>query len=711
MVYPQAMSDAPPQPLPPKKTTPDLGPLRPHLDWSSPGGPRATAFDDVYYSAADGLAEAETVFLQACQLEQRFCALGPGETFIIGELGFGSGLNVLAAWRMWRACGPPTGARLHCVSVEAAPLPADDMAKAHAHWPELADLSHRLIGALPPPVKGLHRVDFADDGVSLTLAILPVLDALAALDLQADAWFLDGFAPARNPDMWTDEVLRAVGAKTRPGGLVGTYTVAGAVRRGLAAAGFNVAKVKGFGTKRERLEAVRTHQAIPAPPTHQPAPASPSVTPRAASENRILFPRGTPETAPGSALIVGAGIAGACMAEALARRGLTVTVIDANPPAAGASGNPAGLIMPRLDLDDSPTARFHRAAFVAAMARYGSAGPALTPMPIHQIPLTGTEKDWCARAASSRALPADLCWRAAGGALAFAGAVASPADLVTQILDASGARRVLGEVAALAPDAGDRTQRADGRDGPAVIAARASDGSALATADIAIVCTGAALGRFDETQHLPISPSRGQLSWAWAKDPTHPIADHAITFGGYAAPHVFPDGRHGAVFGATYAKHHADDQPPGAPVPASAADDGANFEFLRQHAPDWANALDETSLSGRAALRATTPDRLPIVGPVIDENAYRDRFAGLKTGRKDWLDQPQKAHHASPTIHCHHPGLYVLGGLGSRGLVWAPLLAEALASDIMGEPRAIELTAAHALHPARFLVRALKRGV
>ncbi|MDB5462445.1 MAG: hypothetical protein JWP23_834, partial [Phenylobacterium sp.] len=278
------------------------------LAWSDDGQPRSRLYGDVYFSAEDGLAEARAVFLQGCGLPD---AWRGRRRFVVGELGFGTGLNVLALIDLWTRAGPPQG-RLHIFSVEAHPIAAKDARRALGRWPELTELTARLIAHWPGQARGLHRLEFPDLGVILDVAVAEVAGALEAWSGHADAWFLDGFAPARNPAMWREEVLALVAGRSAPGAVAATFTVAGAVRRGLAAAGFTVEKQPGFGRKRERLAA------------RLPGMGSDPVAAR-----RVA--------------IVGAGIAGAAAARAVRALGGEALVFDAEARGAGASGNPAAL--------------------------------------------------------------------------------------------------------------------------------------------------------------------------------------------------------------------------------------------------------------------------------------------------------------------------------------------------------------------------------
>src|SRR5579859_1811401 len=305
------------------------------LTWTDDGQPRSRLYDDVYFSAEDGLAEARAVFLQGCGLPDAWAAR---DRFTVAELGFGTSLNVLALIELWSRTRPP-GGRLHIFSVEAHPITADEARRALTGWPELSVLAARLTAQWPGQAKGPHRIEFPDLGVILDVAVGEVEDALAGWSGRADAWFLDGFAPARNPAMWRDEVLSLVAARSHAGAVAATFTVAGQVRRGLAAAGFEVARAPGFGRKRERLTA-----ALPGP------------APVAAATRQVA--------------IVGAGVGGAAAARAVRALGGEALVFDSEGRGAGASGNPAALVTPRLDAGLAEPARLFAQAFRRATALY-----------------------------------------------------------------------------------------------------------------------------------------------------------------------------------------------------------------------------------------------------------------------------------------------------------------------------------------------------
>lgn len=293
-------------------------------------------FGDVYASRGGALAQSRAVFLAGCGLPQRWQGR---RRFTVGELGFGTGLNMLAVLAEWARTRPP-GATLHLFSIEGFPLAKADAARALAAFSELADLAAQLLAHWPDGAQGLHRIDFPALGATLDLMIADVGPALAGWQGRADAWFLDGFSPAKNPGMWAPEILAGVGVRTAPGGVAATWSVAGFVRRGLAAAGFTVERLPGFTGKRERLEA------------RWPGEAADPATPRVA--------------------VVGAGIAGTALALALRDLGIEPDLFAQGPMA---SANPAALVSPRLAAGSATGAALHALAFRRAVERIARTAP------------------------------------------------------------------------------------------------------------------------------------------------------------------------------------------------------------------------------------------------------------------------------------------------------------------------------------------------
>jgi tRNA 5-methylaminomethyl-2-thiouridine biosynthesis bifunctional protein len=618
-------------------------PPEPDLDWSDPSAPRAAAFDDVYFSRRGGLAETEAVFLAGTGLPEGW---QNRDRFALCELGFGTGLNVLAVWRAWKLARN-AHAQLHISSVEAYPLAKADAARALAQFPEVAELAEQLLARWPVRAYGPQRLWFPEDGLSLTLHIGEAETVLGGMSGRFDAWFLDGFAPARNPQMWSPEMLRQIARLSAPGARVASFTVAGDVRRGLSAAGFTVEKKPGFGAKRERLEAVYGGE-------------------RAATQSASLYPYAPSH--PKRVVIVGAGIAGASAAQALTRRGVETIVLEAaRELGAGASGNPAALVMPRLDRG-GVLREFYLAAYLHAVTTYEALG-AFDACGVEQR--AGEDAEAFADLLADPPLPPD--WLAAlpsGAALHTRAGVVRPGAAIEAML--RGAQLMLeSPVVSL-------EQNGEGW------LLRAQDQRALLKADAVVIAGGAALAQFEPAAFLPIALSRGQVEWGEG-----PALTRALVQSNYLTPF-----EGGVLFGATFDKAET--------AEAVVADDASrlrNLEALAALAPEIAGSVNAKSLRSRASLRATTPDRAPIAGLLPDAEKWLAQYEPLAHGRRIETDMPPPA----------HAGVYVIGGLGARGFTLAPLLGEIIAAEMFSEPSLLPQFARDAIHPARFLHRALKR--
>jgi len=307
------------------------------LEWTQSGAPQSKRFQDIYFNPEQGLEESRFVFLQGCGLPQNWLKK---TTFTIAETGFGTGLNFLLTWAAWRS-SYRAGQRLHYVSVEQYPLTAQQIRKALDRWPEFSPMLDQLLSQYAVEEPGFHRFHFDQDGVTLSLLIGEVSLVLEELEASVDAWYLDGFAPSKNPQMWSPEVFREIARLSALESRLATFTAAGAVRRGLAEVGFEMRKAPGFGRKRERLLGHFKTQT---------------------QKSRIpLWYRWQQSQPNRLGRIMGAGVAGRCIQHAFARRGIAIELTDSNAPAA--SANPAANVMPRLDQDHGWPSRLLLSAF------------------------------------------------------------------------------------------------------------------------------------------------------------------------------------------------------------------------------------------------------------------------------------------------------------------------------------------------------------
>jgi tRNA 5-methylaminomethyl-2-thiouridine biosynthesis bifunctional protein len=610
--------------------------LHPELDWTADGAPHARRHGDVYFSAQDGLAETRAVFLKGCGLPEAWAGR---RQFTVAETGFGTGLNFLALWQLWRAHRPAPDAQLTFVSFEAYPLHREDARRALAAWPELAEFTSALAEQWPEPVRGTRSIAF-DDGVRLILHLGDIREALPQSLFKADAWFLDGFSPAKNEDMWDAWIYPEIAARSAPGARLGTFTVAGAVRRGLSAAGFDVSKVEGHGRKRERLEA-----RLMAP---QPQTAD-------------AFGLRSPAELPRRVAILGAGIAGATLAQGLAAVGMVPEVFDAAPgPARGASGNPLALLMPRLDAGDTAEAGLLLDAYLAARAAYRGL-PEAVETDVLQSPRNAAEAARFEKLLADPPLPLEDLEAMRGGSLLHKRAlILRPAALIARLLD--GAACHYGAT----PQVSIENCSVNGRTFDAIILANGMDAAALAP-------------------NLPLEARLGQVDFVKTNVE---VPAFALASGSYA----LALGRE-RLWGATFEPSNPDYASGG--TPEARAENLAGVERL---SPYWVREAREGAVTSRASLRATTPDRLPLIGAVPDHAAALELFAPMKKGRSVDADAPLM------------PGVYVASGYGARGFTWAPWAAGVLAAQLAGLPAPASLPALRAVSPMRFVFRALRRG-
>jgi len=741
------------------RLTPAVIDLR--LDAVDKGGvPYSPLYDDVYHAEAGAWAQARHVFLAGNGLPQRWQVR---ERFTVLETGFGLGHNFLATWSAWRR-DPQRCRHLFFVSVEKHPLTADDLARVHdlqgqgalrgaahdaaqgassgaltpadpdhpllaaalhARWPQLTPGMHLLhwegddaLVDAPPSGHGTGQGHAQPWRVSLLLCWGDVAQVLPQLLLRADAFYLDGFSPACNPDMWDPHQLSRLNRLAAPGATVATWSYARVMRDALTQAGFELSRGPGFGSKRDMCCG---HFA----PRHQPESPPGSLLPTPAAGHR-------------RAIVVGAGLAGACTAYALCREGWEVTVVDrAWGPARGASGNPAGLFHSIVHGEDGIHTRAHRAAALAT-TRLLSDAPGGWPSDVAQVGgmlrLAPKEADEAAQQLLDKLgwpashlgwLPADQASLAAGvplssGAWRFEQAgMVNPAAWTQALLDAARqwakqhgrTLKLVWGVRASALTHDDQGWRVDGHTGQASLGP-----DWRAHADSVVLCNAQAcqdlihsLPPHQASVELPISSVRGQttvlsaqalhdLQTRWGLPAPHrprlPVAGN-----GYAIS--LPDG--GLLLGATTQHHDRD---------PSVRDVDHRHNLLQAVQlgvlpaawAEFAHGLPDAPtghpLMGRTQWRATTPDRLPLVG-ALPWSPARLALAGVKR-----LDQVRLL----PRNRHEQGGLFIVSGLGSRGITWAGLLVDMVAHWMAGAPCPIEADLRDAMDPARFLARLAKKG-
>ncbi|RRV07967.1 bifunctional tRNA (5-methylaminomethyl-2-thiouridine)(34)-methyltransferase MnmD/FAD-dependent 5-carboxymethylaminomethyl-2-thiouridine(34) oxidoreductase MnmC [Pseudomonas sp. v388] len=649
------------------------------IDWDEQGNPRSRVFSDVYFSTESGLAETRHVFLVQNDLRNRFSALSAGGRLVIGETGFGTGLNFLCAWQLFDACAP-AGARLHFVSVEKFPLDRADLQRALALWPELSVFAGQLLDQYVAIHEGFQRLVFDDGRVTLTLLIGDALDMLPQLDGKIDAWFLDGFAPAKNPEMWTPELFAELARLSTPATSIGTFTSTGWVRRALNAAGFKMKRVPGIGHKWEVLRGtfIAWPQEVPAPPRAAPWFARPAAV---QGERK--------------ALVIGAGLAGCATAHSLARRGWQVSVLERHGQAAQeASGNPQGVLYLKLSAHGTALSQLILSGFGHTRRALQRLQRGVDWDNCGVLQLAFDDKEARRQAQLAQAFPDDLLHlldhpgaEARSGVALKSGGLFFPEGGWVHPPALCNAQLAHPDIRLIAHRQALELRRVDGQ-------WQALDhGEVIDSAPIVVLAGAADIKGFAQSAGLPLKRIRGQITRLPQTEASR-VLGTVVCAEGYVAPARLGEHTLGASF-----DFHSEDLTP------NAADHLGNLELLREISADLAQRLDADSLpaeqlQGRAAFRCTSPDYLPIVGPLADQAAFVEAYAALAKDARQ-----------VPAIPCPWlDGLYINSGHGSRGLITAPLSGELIAAWLDEEPLPLPRSVAEACLPNRFALRGLIRG-
>jgi tRNA 5-methylaminomethyl-2-thiouridine biosynthesis bifunctional protein len=594
------------------------------IDWSN-GVPRCRRFGDVYFCRESGLDETRYVFIGQNRLHERFSLLPASSSFVIAETGFGTGLNFLAAWQAWDQSATPGNGCLHFVSAERHPLTADDLARALTLWPELKVYADQLLEQYPDPISGAHRLVLAGGRVRLTLFFGDVVDAWRELDFQADAWFLDGFAPTKNPGMWTSDVIDALPGHSKPGTTLATFTSAGEVRRRLTTAGFTIQKAPGFDQKWDMLTGTLGCATSPEAPT---------------AANDIE-----------SIAIIGAGIAGSLLARNLAERGLHVTVIEqAQEAGTAASGNAQGALYVKLGIEFNDQAKLGLSSLLFSQRYYQQfGGEHWHPSGLVQLAHSDSEQDRQARFIARNDYPSAVLQQIGPEqASELAGIPLTRGGLWfprSGWLEPGGLCRSLMAHERIFQCFGFDVHRLTPCNGKWHIA---GNGEQDVVVDQVVICAG-----HQTPDLIPLKGGfrfraiRGQVSHLPTKAVKCP--DVVVCGSGYLNP------AHGGMtlVGATFDLHDS------SPTLSNEShrDNLAMLEAMVPGAVDGdEGGIDPAKLDGKVGFRCTTHDYQPVAGPLID--AYGQPLEGIN----------------------------LFTGLGSKGLSYAPLLAEYLADRLSGQP-------------------------
>ncbi len=630
-----------------------------------------------------------------------------GDTFTIAETGFGSGLNFLCAWQHWQEHAPK-GANLHFISVEKYPLKQQDIQQALALWPELDVFSQALLRHYPAVnARGFHKLVLADN-VCLTLIYEDVLEGLQQLlpintvgpcvaklnygwsesagsERLVDAWFLDGFAPPKNPDMWSSELFELMARLSLKGTSFSTFTSADIVDHGLAAAGFDVKRAAGFNPEGEILTGMFEAVRLKEPKPKQRIKADPSWH---------LVDRS--QASPKHVAIIGAGLAGCQTAFQLAQRGVKVTIIDRQQVSADASGNPMGILYSKLSQHQSPFTEFNLTAYLYACRFYEtqdlftSAGSQCGVLQLAETNAQAVKHQ--AIAALFKESPNLVRWLTKAEAKIKSGLTSnfgglwfsqagwlSPPQICKSLLQHP-------NITVIEHSPVDQLCLDEQQSERWNIIGR--DNTTIATADAVVIACADSAKAFEQCQALPTKAIRGQISFLSTTQDSEPLQTVLCGHSYFA-----PQNKHRHCVGATFDLKSSSTE-------LREQDHNTNLMNSRSLSPELETLTGPELAQGRVSFRCTTPDYLPIVGPIPKEKPMSGRFSAYRTNFKKVIDN----------IGDYHPGLYLNVGHGSKGLTYTPICADLLCSMILGGPLPLPRNLALYLHSTRFLMRDLARN-
>ena len=668
------------------------------LDDNGVTAPLSSEFGDVYFSKTDGLAESRHVFIDGNDLATRLANLRNFERFVIGEIGFGTGLNILAIWQLWQQIRPDNHSHLHIITTEKFPLSKTDLEQALSVWTELAGLSQQLIDNYPPPLAGCHRLNWFDERLTIDLWLGDATSSLSQVtgEGKVDAWLLDGFAPSCNQELWSADLLAQIARLSKNHTTLATFSVASAVKQGLKHHGFTLAKRKGFGKKREMLTAsfqpkltsanfcklyFRYNKKIK--PFFVTLPFTDTFESRRRQRRKannvkgFELPNFSAITKPLSVAVIGAGVAGLSSAYALAARGHKVTIFDKAQPLAGASGNIRGFLAPKLTSLKRLETNLHAIGYLASCRFY----PYLTAQTgIKILQTTG-----CLDLLSHNRLQLDevkdfpiefarlLTAEQAKAKVGYEVGQAIFLPNAGLITTANFAKAVLchPNISFQTEELAYFQQAYFQQDSDQVLLTFTERQQFF---DHVILCMA-----LDTCDFLPtikrFNHSRGQVTWfAVDEHDKAQLPKLPLKYGSYYASFNQNSKRH-VMLGASFVRDTLDTAP-------AVADHQMNVADLADAVPDWVNNTDMFTVEknlphwqGRASIRSQTVDYLPLVGQVWQ--------AGYENKSRVWT----------------------FSALGSKGYAYAPICSELLAGLLCGEMLPLANKMVNSLSPNRKVIR------
>ncbi len=640
-----------------------------HLLFKTPDTPYSPIFDDIYFSAQNGIEESKHVYLEG----SGFLATLPSpHPITVGEIGFGVGLNFLLTLQAFEQSGH-VEKKLTYISVEKHPIFANSLRELYSSFPDLEPVAKQLIDQYPILTPGIHQLKFLNNRVTLLLLLGDVMDVLPKIDAKVQHWYWDGFAPSKNPDAFSEDVFKQVARLSAPGAIGSSFTAAGWVRRSLEALGFQLEKRVGYGNKRECIRATYAGNTSDLKKN--------VLAPWFSNRNLTLV---SPHDHIG---IIGAGVAGTALAREWVNRGHSVSLIDARGVAKAASGNSAGIFTAQLSKMPNPMSRFSQAALVHFIQELKQ-----SDLPRRWgVFQNGTEKQIQEeqQALVNSDYPEHFYEIRNDGIFYPECGMLNPQRLCEWRIrecETKGSLRLYQESVARVEKDRNRISLFDRHD------------QVITTVDHLIYANGAEFVRAEnEFQHpllsaQPLRAIRGQTVLVNATSDSQCLA-HTLLRDGYITP-LAPEvtGHEHHLLGATY---HAKEVAPNQVE--------LDTEFLIHEAQaKWkvfsTLALTDASLP-KVGYRLSTPDKLPLIGPVCDIDWLRVNYQRTLKGA---------THEQDPDLQVAERE-WLFMAFGSRGITFSAYGAKLLAALMCGETLPIELDLWEHLHSVRFLIRTLKR--
>jgi len=655
------------------------------INWQD-STPFSTQFEDYYFNSDGGADESLHVFVKPNNISEKYQST---DNFLcINETGFGTGLNFYCTLlaldkinttnKLKNEIANSTIKPIYFYSTELFPLSLADFKKTVANFPQFSEITTQICQQYPPASKGFHRLILNGGEIYLTLMFEDSINAYQRCSHNTDVWYLDGFSPAKNPDMWTDPLFSQIARLSSKGKTtLSSFTSAGFVRRGLQAQGFNIKKHSGFGKKREMISATFNPDKI-------------------ASDNKTPWFNYQPSTNnKPSVAIIGAGLAGCTTAEALARRGIAVTLFDSSASICQhASGNLQGALYAKLPSKPTVTGELHLTGleYSLRLLNIYQCFDKVTAQQCGLLQLATNEKEQRQQQdllAQDNYSPDIVRWVSAEQASIIAGTPTgfsglffpragwvAPTLFCQKLIDHDNITLALNTHITKLKQTKDLNWQLH------------CDEQNFYNFDVVVVASANQATQFEQLQQLPTKAIRGQVTHA--KQSAASVLNSVVCGAGYICPAT--DNQF--CFGASFDLHnnttllqHQDQQ--------------TNIANLNKVLPELANALSITDeLSGKVAKRCSTPDYLPVVGPAPKHQEFVSEFKKLNKD-KHWRFENNTAP--------NYQGLFINTGHGAKGLITCPLSAEYLACLITNQPSPLAKDLSDALHPARFVIKQLIR--